>query len=141
MNIDFLIFLQQGTGVQTIRTIILDYIKLLYVRRYIFMRTNKIQAIFIIMQLIASSNGMYFVESKYKPKYFVALKRRDKIEKNEKIEKKTEKKTKKSDRENGKKIIIWTACPTLGRGFSLMTDKKSIATQNKMPNRKFDAEM
>lgn len=28
MNIDFLIFLQQGTGVQTIRTIILDYIKL-----------------------------------------------------------------------------------------------------------------
>lgn len=52
------------------------------------------------MQLIASLNGKYFVESKYEPKYFVALKRR---EKNRKKSEKKRKKTKKSDRENGKK--------------------------------------
>lgn len=38
------------------------------------------------MQLIASLNGKYFVESKYEPKYFVALKRQEKNRK--KIEKK-----------------------------------------------------
>lgn len=46
------------------------------------------------MQLIASLNGKYFVESKYEPKYFVALKRQEKNRK---------KNEKKSDRENGKK--------------------------------------
>lgn len=90
------------------------------------------------MQLIASLNGKYFVESKYEPKYFVALKRREKIGKKTKKKKKNEKKW---QREWEKKPSFEPRAQHLAVAFHWWRTKKSIGTQNKMPNRKFEAEM